>query len=290
MGLFDFLKKGLGVAELADRIGVPETQLRSVTPTYREFTIPKRSGGSRRISAPDDSLKRLQRQILKRLLTRLRAHPAATGFEKGESIVTNAWPHTGKAVVVRMDLKDFFPSTTAERVKDYFSKIGWRPEAAGLLTTLCTWNEGLPQGAPTSPRLSNLVNFALDLRLSRLAGRYGAEYTRYADDMTFSFPVDEPGELHAVIRTTKQIVGEYGYRLHQGRKLLVRRRHDQQLVTGLVVNQAVRLPRKTRRWLRAVEHRTFMGGEPSLTPDQLAGWVAFRTMIDNQANAGLMGE
>src|SRR5262249_44280484 len=155
----------------------------------------------------DDGLKTIQRRILRRLLGRLRCHPAATGFERGRSIVTNARAHVGKAVVVQMDLKDFFTSTTTRRVRKYFRKTGWNREAADLLIRLCTHQGGLPQGAPTSPRLSNLVNYRLDARLARLAGRrrlydprtgqrigsreIGAKYTRYADDLTFSFQSDD---------------------------------------------------------------------------------------------------
>jgi hypothetical protein len=124
--------------------------LRAVRPSYREFTIPKRSGGRRRILAPDERLKTIQRRILRRLLGRLRCHPAATGFERGRSIVNNAQVHVGKAIVVRMDLKDFFTSTRAKRVRCYFRKIGWNREASCLLVHLCTYQGGLPQGAPAA--------------------------------------------------------------------------------------------------------------------------------------------
>ena len=179
--------KGHGVDELARRLGMAAGELRAVRPRYREFFLPKRSGGTRRILAPDQALKAVQRRILRRLLARLRSHPAATGFERGRSIVTNALPHVGRAVVVRMDLKDFFPSTRAGRVRAYFRRVGWDRAAAGLLTRLCTFEGGLPQGAPTSPRLGNLVNYYLDAQLTRKAARIKGVYTRYADDLTISF-------------------------------------------------------------------------------------------------------
>src|SRR2546426_7773151 len=136
--------KGFGVEELARRLGMSVEELRAVEPSYREFTIPKRLGGTRRILAPNDELKALQRRILHRLLSRLRCHPAANGFERGRSIVSNARAHVGKAVVLRMDLKDFFPSTRARRVRRYFRKIGWNRPAARLLVRLCTHEGGLP--------------------------------------------------------------------------------------------------------------------------------------------------
>src|SRR5262249_9627750 len=108
-----------GGGELADRIGISQEKLRGVRSTYQEFTNPKRTGGPRRIPAPGPELKKLQRHILRRLLARLKCHPAAMGFELGRSIVTNALPHCGRAVIVRMDLQNFFESTSAERVRDY---------------------------------------------------------------------------------------------------------------------------------------------------------------------------
>ena len=121
MGLGSLFRRLLGgrdtgrdVEELARRLDVAADELRTVRPGYREFRIPKRGGGSRNIAAPSDELKALQRRILRRVLGRLATHPAATGFQRDESIVTNARQHTGKALVVRMDLREFFASTSAE--------------------------------------------------------------------------------------------------------------------------------------------------------------------------------
>jgi RNA-directed DNA polymerase len=276
---------GLGVDELARRLGVGEAELRALVPRYRPFTIKKRSGAQRVIDEPEADLKRVQRLILRRLLARLRSHPAAHGFERGRSIVTAALPHARRAVVLRMDVHDFFLSTKAERVEAYFRRVGWGAEAAGLLTRLCTSRGGLPQGAPTSPRLSNLVNFRLDARLAALARAHGAGYTRYADDMTFSFSSDEHETLVSVIKTTKKVLRDEGYRLHTDRKLRVLRPHMRQTVAGLVVNERVRLPRATRRWLRAVEHRASDGRETTLTPEQLQGWRALRHMVEEQSKS-----
>jgi retron-type reverse transcriptase len=235
------------------------------------------------VSAPDDPLKALQRQILRRLLARLRCHPAATGFQKGESIVTNARRHTGQAVVVRLDLKDFFPATTEARVHAYFRRIGWNRPAARLLTRLCAHRGGLPQGAPTSPRLSNLVNFRLDRRLAAMTRKLGLRYTRYADDITLSFPTDDKKRIRYMIRFVERVAWAEGYRLHRRKKLHIRRRHQQQLVTGLVVNERVHLPRKTRRRLRAVDHHLRTGRPATLTPEQRAGWSALQIMIAEQS-------
>lgn len=290
MGFLDWLQRLFGsgysnrfdLAELARRLGVEPQELRRFVPSYRVFRIPKRSGGEREIAAPAPELKALQRGLLRRVLRRLRTHPAVTGFERGHSIVTNARCHAGRAVVVRMDLRDFFPSTSAARVKHYWRGIGWNAEAAGVLTKLCTHRGRLPQGAPTSPRLANLVNFPMDARLAGLADRYGAVYTRYADDLTFSFERDDRRSIHSVVHLAKVIVGDSGYRLHQGRKLRIRRGHQRQLVTGLVVNAGVNLPRRVRRRLRAIEHRLAVGRAATLSEAQVAGWRALRQMVEQQ--------
>jgi retron-type reverse transcriptase len=268
--------------ELARRLGMASAELANVHPSYRIFTIPKRSGGQRQLASPNDALKALQRRILRRLLARLKCHPAATGFQRGQSIVSNARCHTGKAVVVRLDVKDFFPTTTSRRIHRYFRRIGWNRPAADLLTRLCTHKSGLPQGAPTSPRLSNLVNYRLDCRLAGLARKLGLGYTRYADDITLSFPKDDGRLIRRLIRLVRRIVAAEGYRLHRHKKLHIRRCHQQQCVTGLVVNDGVRLPRKTRRWLRAVGHHLRTNCPATLSPEQLAGWQALQHMIATQ--------
>lgn len=273
---------GRTVEELAARVGIEAELLRAVNPAYHEFTVPKRSGGQRKISAPDPPLKSLQRLILRRVLGRLKAHPAAMGFERGRSIVTNACVHAGKAVVVKMDIKDFFTSTTEKQVTGYFAGIGWNREAAALLARICTHRGGLPQGAPTSPRLSNLINYRLDARLDALASNMGASYTRYADDMTFSFSKDERKAVHELIGLAGYIVNEQGYALHVLKKLQIRRQYEQQRVTGLVVNAGAALPRVTRRRLRAIEHQLKLGKPATLTPKQLEGWHALRQMIVQQ--------
>jgi uncharacterized protein (TIGR03067 family) len=274
--------KGFGVEELARRLGLPADSLEAFPVTYQQKAIPKRSGGLRRLSVPGDDLKALQRRLLRRLLARLKCHPAAKGFQRGESIVSNALPHAGRAVVVRLDVRDFFPATSARRVYRYFRTIGWNRPAARLLTRLCTHEGGLPQGAPTSPRLSNLLNFRLDRRLAGMARKLGARYTRYADDITLSFAADDRDRIRYLIRFVKRVAAEEGYRLHGRKKLHIRRQHQQQRVTGLVVNAGARLPRRTRRWLRAIEHHLRAGRPATLTPRQLAGWHAFCHMIARQ--------
>ena len=284
MSFFKKLFSGSGhtVEELARRLGVSERELTALSPSYSTFLIPKRSGGQRQIHAPSPELKLIQKLILHRLLLRLRAHPHAVGFERGHSIVTNAVCHVGQAVVAKLDIVDFFASTTAKRVTAYFRFIGWNREAASLITKLCTHNGGLPAGAPTSPRISNLVNYGLDARMAALAKTVGATYTRYADDITISFTQDDKEDIKTVLSGTRLILDELGYRIHVRKKRRIQRRHQRQEVTGLVVNAKVQLPRVTRRWLRAVKHRAEAGGQPTVNSAQLLGWAALEQMIATQ--------
>jgi hypothetical protein len=279
MGLLGFLRGGLKIDDLAARLGCPREELLHVPIAWRSFEIPKRgTKGTRRILAPDPALKRIQKLLLRRVFARLRAHPAAMGFEPGRSIVMHAALHAGCEVVVGCDLRDFFESTAASRVRTMLRRSGWNRAAAARLTELCTHEDHLPQGAPTSPRLSNLVNVRLDARLSGLARSLGGTYSRYADDLAFSFRTERRGVVGTLLGAVNDIVRDEGYLLNR-RKQRVLRRHQQQRITGLVVNERVALPRGTRRWLRAVEHHFATGRPATLEPHQMVGWDGLRYMI-----------
>ena len=168
---------------------------------YVAFEIAKATGGVRRIHAPRHELKVLQRRILDQILARIPTHDACHGFVTGRSAVTNAAVHRDAHVVLKLDLADFFPTIHYRRVTGLFEYYGYCPEVAGRLAALCThrplladgtvaWPGVLPQGASTSPALANVVCRRLDARLTHLAHKVSARYTRYADDLTFSFPAE----------------------------------------------------------------------------------------------------
>ncbi|MCS7046115.1 MAG: reverse transcriptase family protein [Gemmataceae bacterium] len=275
-----FLGRGLPVSELARRLGLEAADVERIEVVYFERRIAKKRGGTRRLLVPATPLKALQRRLLHRLLRRLKAHPAAHGFERGRSIVSNARPHERQAVVIKMDIVDFFSTTPSQRVEFYFRRIGWDAQAAALLTRICTHDGGLPQGAPTSPRLSNLVNYAFDARLDRFVRRFRGTYTRYADDITISFPQNRPRKVRGTIQYVRRLAKAFGYRIHLRGKLRILRQHQQQRVTGLVVNCRAQLPREVRRRLRAVQHHLRVGRPATLTVAQLEGWLGLLKMID----------
>lgn len=220
---------------------------------YYAFTIPKRNGQKRRIFVPKKKLKGVQRKILREILEKLSATEYAHGFVKKRSIITNATPHLGKEIIVKMDLHNFFETITARRVYGLWRSFGYPRKVASTLTKIVTLNKKLPQGAPTSPALSNAISIKLDKRLSGLAKRFLATYTRYADDLTFSGGKEFKARLKSFLPMLWQIVKSEGFKVHDGKTVLVRK-GNKQIVTGLVVNQQLGIERKKRDALRALLH------------------------------------
>ena len=199
---------------------------------YTHFEIPKKSGGKRVIEAPCDRLKKIQRWIKDEIIDSFSPSEYATGFRKGISIVDNARPHIGKELVINFDIKDFFPSVTYAEVLRLFVYMGYRLDVAHLLTKLCTNdNNVLPQGSPASPSISNLVLLKLDKRLSTLAKSINCDYSRYADDITFS----GNKSIKSIIPLVQRIIVEEGYTVNE-RKIRLQYANQRQEVTGLIVN------------------------------------------------------
>ena len=209
---------------------------------YRPFTIAKPDGRERRLLAPSPALKTLQRRLLDHFLVQLPVHACATAFRTGSSNVHNARKHARQQLIATVDVRDFFDATRAARVRTIFVKQGWRGEELRTLMRLCVYRNGLPQGAPTSPCLSNLANLPLDERLARLAQRSGAIYTRYADDLTFSWDRDGmPGDFRSAVEDALQTAG---YEVQPCKGWRVSPISDRPCVTGLVLTGGgrVRIP------------------------------------------------
>ena len=223
---------------------------------YRIVKIPKRSGGTRTLEIPEASLMARQRQILAWLKARkLAASPYAHGFIIGRSIVTNAQPHVGKRVVIRVDLKEFFPSVGTSMITEALMSSHVSAEVTREIIQVCTLEGRLPQGAPTSPFLANLTAVRLDYRLAGLArkwrgGSLRTDYTRYADDLTFS---SEDKRLNHIVPVVHRIVEDCGFRVNR-KKTRIYRQGVRQIVAGVVVNERPNVPRTVRRNLRAEIH------------------------------------
>ena len=212
---------------------------------YRQFIVRKRSGGEREINEPLPSLKEIQRWILDRILYAERVSKYAKGFVPKRSIKENARFHRKQSLLLSLDIKDFFPSIKRPRIYGIFRGFGYSQEVANILARLCTRDESLPQGAPTSPALSNIFAKRLDRKLGGLARKIQARYTRYADDLTFSGSFS-PGK---VIKVVREVLDEEKLILNESKTRLMEA-HQRQEVTGIVVNQRLRAAREVRRNLR----------------------------------------
>jgi len=247
-----------------------------------------------------------QRWIFENILLKLPMHPAAHGFIKGRSIRTNAAPHVGKQVVVNADLKDFFPTITFHRVRGAFEQLGYSPAVATILALLSTESprrivdyagrkfhvatgpRALPQGACTSPAISNLIARRLDSRLAGIASKLGWHYTRYADDLTFSLPVDieSGGHTGYLLARLRHIAQDEGFTVNEA-KTRVLKRSAAMSVTGIVVNERPGVRRREVRRLRAILHNARKHGLASQNranhphfESQLRGRLAFVEMIN----------
>jgi RNA-directed DNA polymerase len=289
--------------DVARLVGIDEDQLAplmrpGVGPGsgYVEFEIPKAKGGTRRIAAPRAPLRKVQRAILDQILARVPMHDACHGFVAGRSTVTNAAPHQRAAIVVKLDLKDFFPTVHYRRVLGLFQSLGYSARVAGTLAGLTTyrprldagtvvWPGRLPQGAPTSPALANLACRRLDRRLARLAATYGATYTRYADDLTFSFPAVPDVRIGRFLWWVDGICQREGFLERPDKRRILRAKH-QQRVTGIVVNAGVHVPRADRKRFRAILHNCKKHGVASQAKGRddfeayLAGYAAYVQMVE----------
>lgn len=302
------------ISTLASSMGLTLAQLRflsfdrniSTVCHYNYFSIPKKSGGKRLISAPKKLLKTAQTWILENILYKVPTQEAVHGFVPKHSIKTNAVPHLNKAVVINLDLKDFFPSIGYKRVKGLFMKLGYAEQLATLFALLCTQTEVeklnvdgqifyaqkgervLPQGSPASPAITTLIAYKMDLRLQGLAKKYDFTYTRYADDLTFSADYADEKKIAALLAYTKQVIENEDFTLHPD-KTKIMRSGSQKKVTGIVVNEKANIDRNTLRKFRALLHQIGQtgwenkqwGNSPNVV-NSVLGFANFVAMVDAQ--------
>lgn len=282
--------------DLADWLEIPLGHLGWLTGRYLDGKRPldaskahyhytwkqKRKGGFRLIEAPYPLLRQVQEQILDEILCCVPTHVSAHGFKTGCSVLTNAQPHLGKDVVVKLDLDNFYTRVRYSRVVALFRGIGYNREIAIWLARLTTsaipgnlrfpggqpklmslfLPRHLPQGAPTSPALANLVAYSLDIRLNGIAESFGAQYTRYGDDLTFSGDHKFRASLRLFLPLVRQIIRHERFVLNP-KKMQVVRPCSRQLVTGVVVNQKPNISRKEFDRLKATLHNCVRLGPES---------------------------
>ncbi len=263
---------------------------------YHYQWVLKRSGGYRLIEAPKQTLKAVQTTILRELLDRVPPHPAAHGFVEGRSIITNSRPHVGQRFLLKFDLQNFYPSVSYRRVVAIFRSLGFSREVAiwlGRLTTTSVprqfespdtrpgWHytmdpyiqHHLPQGAPTSPAIANLSAYSLDVRLSGLAAAYHMNFTRYADDLTFSGTARVLPALTEFIPLTQQIIRSEQFQVNRAKRKILRS-NQRQVVTGVVVNERQNVSRFEYDRLKATLHNCIQHGPASQNHDGKVDFVA----------------
>lgn len=307
----------IDTAELAWFADV-RSQERRTSPTLRHYTVVTRpkAVGVRVLEVPKPRLREIQRRILRRVLMPIPVHPASHGSVAGRSVATAVAPHAGHGIVVRADLESFFASVSAGRVYGVLRAAGYPEPVTHLLTGLTTtvvsldqWRAvpgsgeqhrrlgcalglpHLPQRAPTSAALANLVTFSLDRRLTGLAVSFGARYTRYVDDLVFSGPTLR---AHRLLTAVSDLVADEGFRLAD-RKSVVLSRAGRQQVLGAVINAKVGVARPDVDRLRAILHNCAVTGWQQQARgrtamqfrDQLAGQIAWLNSLDPARGARL---
>jgi RNA-directed DNA polymerase len=266
-----------------DHLGISKEEFQKidVPRNYLSFRIKKSDGKrTRRIDAPMPGLKSMQKVILYRLLYYYRAHSIAHGFVKGRSPKTNAMMHLGKKYLLKFDIKDFFPTVTESWVirclgylcgsnNQKLFDVPTTEDLTAIAKILCL-NGSLPQGAPSSPALTNLMCYTMDVELEKMQTKYACTVTRYADDITVS--LDDKTQITNVINQVHHLMYKHGYKINRS-KLKVCSQSTRQKITGIVVNTKLNTPKESWRNLRAAIHQASQTIPSEKTMQQLRGKV-----------------
>ena len=261
---------------------------------YNEYKIRKKAGGDRPIEAPDYLLKDIQRWIYINILCKdTSINDCVHGFipksmnkDKVRGVLTNAAPHARHDWLINIDLKNFFHTVKLDKVKDYFSSLGYENEVVKTLTALCTYKSRLPQGAPTSPMLSNIIASTMDVMMLKYCNKRGIVYTRYADDLTFSANSDvEVPPIEDIYK----IVYLNGFKVNR-MKTKVRYKGCRQVVTGLTVTNGVHVSQRFKKEILrelhfckkfgVYEHYKHLNTTKGLYKEWLRGKIMFVRQID----------
>ncbi len=244
---------------------------------YKVFRVPKSSGiGVRTIAAPCREFKGIQRWVIRYVLDHVSLHENAMAYRSGLSIYDNAQQHIQQEFVLNLDIRNFFPSITDQRIYGMFLSLDYSQSVSWLLTRLVTYRGRLPQGAPSSPMISNIICRRLDMRITAYADLYEWRYTRYCDDITIS----GAGSLGWAIKFVSTMISDEGFEVNR-QKVRVARRGKSQRVTGLVVNDDVKVPRVRRRQIRSLFYHASQSPNEYLGRySEMCGLYSFLKMID----------
>ncbi len=250
---FPLIKQKLPViyntANLAALVGYRTTYLKRAAKYtayyYRVFTIKKSNGKMRSLAEPLPSLKEIQTWILENILQEVKVSRYAKAYIKNKTLLENVKYHKNRELVLTLDIKDFFGSINVYQVEQIFLNLGYSSNISNLLSKICTNNEALPQGAPTSPYLSNIYLKNFDEIVAKFCIDNDIRYTRYADDMTFSGQMDSDQLTEFV----KKELQELKLVLNASKTKLMAK-EQRQIVTGVVVNKVIQIPKSDRNFIR----------------------------------------
>lgn len=262
--------------------------LRDMSACYSIFKLGKKSGGYRIISAPNSTLLNIQKTIYTRALLPVNLHPASMGFRQNISVVNNAQPHLGKGEMLKVDIADFFGSIKRARVVKAFEKIGYPTNISKVLAELCVFEGKLPQGAPSSPALSNIIAYDMDVKLAAISQKLNLTYTRYADDLTFS---GEKIDFDAVLSEIDEVVRAEKFVL-QKKKTRFLTEKKRKIVTGISISSGknMTIPKAKKREIRKnvhhiltkglASHQHFIGSADPSYLKRTIGYLNFWLMVE----------
>jgi len=276
------------IDDLASLCHISSEKLRAIfsrsSKFYRQITIPKKSGGTRKIYQPNKTVKAVQAWILRHILDKISPSHHATAFRKNISIKNNIEPHKFNRYFFCVDLKDFFPSIDQRRTEILFQRIGYSSAQAVILANLCTCNFLLPQGGVTSPAISNLVVSRLDTRLSGFCSKKHIIYTRYADDMTFSS--NNRNILNNSTSIIKAIIEDEKFEINAEKVRFIGPGVNCK-VTGLVKDSSepkFGVGKKKKNWMRSVIFNFLVNktviDQKYKTFESILGWLGHVKFVD----------
>lgn len=248
---------------------------------YKTFYVEKKDGNRREINAPCLSLKLVQRWVLENILYKIKtsqySYGFAKGIQKGSPLVHCAEKHKNNLYILKLDLKNFYPSIRREKVYYVFYNIGYNSDVSNLLTNICIVNDKLPQGAVTSPYLANLICRKLDLRIAGYCNKRNIAYTRYADDLTFSS--DDRELLRKIYGMIKKIVEDEGFYINKEKTVFMTPKNHK-VILGVTVNDnLLKAPKEVKRGIRAMLHYEVATGDYTAN-DKIRGYIAYVDSIE----------
>ncbi|MCJ8006511.1 retron St85 family RNA-directed DNA polymerase [Lederbergia wuyishanensis] len=268
---------------LSNQVGISKRMLyllsQQTNKYYKQFQIPKKNNTFREISSPSYSLKLVQRWILEEVFYKINVTDEALAFKKGvNGIKQNATYHLYSLYILGIDIKDFFPSISREKVFYLFKNLGYNNFISNVLSNLCTLDNSLPQGAVTSPYISNIICYNLDRRIKGLCEKRDIVYSRYADDLTFS--CDNKDTLKKMYKVLEGIIVDEGFEVNRSKTRFLSPISHKKLTGITIDHQKTKADKELKKKVRAMIHKSIVTGDYS-NNNIILGYVSFINSIEN---------